>query len=109
MSGAITGAVVGGLVGGSALAVAGGALAGSALMGGGAMFGGQPQMPQVVAPQAPPPMQAMKAATPGATRSELSGAGQGGGAPGVGATLLTGPGGIGLDTLKLGKSLLSGA
>lgn len=56
-----------------------------------------------------PESQAAKSPTAGAFQTALSGTGQGGGAPGVAQTFLTGAGGVDTDKLALGKNSLLGA
>lgn len=65
-----------------------------------------PKIPD--APTPPPPPQAAKAPDLGVIQKQLAGAGQAGGAPGIGQTMLTGPGGVNPGQLTLGKNTLLG-
>jgi len=66
----------------------------------------QPKIPDPVAP--PPPPQASQMPNMNVIQKQLAGAGQGGGAPGIGQTMLTGPGGVDPNQLTLGKNTLLG-
>ena len=104
MSGVISGAIAGYALGGGALAIAGGALAGGMLMGG---LGGQKQ-PNINIGSAGPAPQASKSPSASSVAAGMMGTGQGGGAPGVAQTMLTGAGGIDPTKLALGKNTLLG-
>ena len=68
-----------------------------------------PKPPKI--PDAPPPVQppqASKAPDMGIIQKQLAGTGQAGGAPGIGQTMLTGPGGVNPGQLTLGKNTLLG-
>lgn len=79
---------------------------------GSTLLGGQQQqqMPSIQIPQAPavPESQAAKAPTATSIQSGMIGTGQGGGAPGIAQTFLTGAGGVDPKTLNLGKNTLLG-
>lgn len=61
------------------------------------------------APPAPiPPPQASLAPGVQAVRQQVAGMGQAGGSPGVGQTLLTGPGGVDPSKLNLGRATTLG-
>jgi len=65
--------------------------------------------PYVPPPAPAPAKQVAKAPAASAVRADAEGTGQAGGAPGVAQTMLTGPGGVSLDKLLLGKNSLLGA
>lgn len=71
-----------------------------------AMAQKQPKIPDPIAP--PPPPQASKMPDMGVIQKQMAGAGQGGGAPGIGQTMLTGAGGVNPNQLTLGKNTLLG-
>lgn len=81
-------------------------MAAAAVAGAGASIYGamnQPGQPKVGAPP-----QAAKTPDASATRSALAGMGQGGGAPGVAQTFLSGTGGVNPALLQLGGNTLLG-
>jgi len=84
----------------SAVVGIGAALVGSQMMQ-------QPNIPAPAAPAAAP--QASQSPDAQTVRASNSGTGQGGGAPGVAQTFLTGAGGVDPNDLKLGKTTLLGA
>lgn len=94
MSGAVSASTIA-MVG---LAAAGGMLAST-------MLSPKPKMPNVPAPEKPP--NASKAPEMQGVRRQNAGAELG--PAGVNNTLLTGPGGVGNDSLNLGKNTLLGA
>ena len=64
--------------------------------------------PKPSAPNVPAPPQASQAPDVAGTVKGMAGAGQGGGAPGVAQTFLTGSGGVDPSLLQLGKNTLLG-
>ena len=75
----------------------------------GALVASSQKAPEPPPPQAPtPPPQPSQAPDANAALSQARGMGQGGGAPGVAQTFLTGPGGVDQSTLQLGKTTLLG-
>jgi hypothetical protein len=76
---------------------------------GGMVLGSMQSAPNIPTPPTPaPPPAASVAPDANNTLKSLGGAGQGGGAPGVAQTFLTGPGGVDQSNLLLGKTSLLG-
>jgi len=68
-----------------------------------------PKPPNIPAPPTPaPPPQPSQMPNMSVIQKQLAGAGQAGGAPGIGQTMLTGPGGVDPNQLTLGKNTLLG-
>ena len=76
---------------------------------GGGLLGNSQKAPSIKPPEAPtPPPQQSKAPDANDVLSQMKGAGQGGGSPGVGSTFLTGSSGVDPNSLNLGKNTLLG-